>query len=329
MQQVLSVLVLILLSEVTEAATLYQRGTVIDVRSGESIPGAAVLVEGERITAVGPSASFTVPDHARRVDISGQYIVPSFIDTHIHFMESGRIQMDKMLQMLDSDATEAEDIAWMKPRIPYTLSRYICSGVTTAVSVGGPVHIEFEARRLAQQQQAAPRILVAGGPIANTGFEWIFDGKPAVYTSDTVAGTRDIIKNFIELDAEGIKFGYIGSLPGAEPELTVEEYAPVLAAAIEEAHRHRLPTLVHIMQASEAHALVNTGLDAFAHLPMDEPASDEFVRRVVEKGIYIAPTIAVMAKIREVFDGKFQPSPIERACMDPQVMLTYTSYANS
>lgn len=324
-----ALLAMTLLASPLSAATLYQGGSVIDVTSGQALDGAAVLVEGERIVAVGAPADMAMPEGTQVVDVSGKFLVPGLIDTHIHFMESGRVQMDKMLQMLDSDATEEADIAWMKPRIPYSLTRYICSGVTTAVSLGGPLHFEFEGRRIAQEQEVAPRILVAGGPIANSGFEWIFDGKPATYTGDTEEELRSLVQGFDEKDAEGIKFGYIGSLPGAEPKLTVEQFAPVLAAAIDEAHQRDLPTLVHIMEANEAHALVNTGLDAFAHLPFDEPASDEFVQTMVEKGIAAAPTIAVFQSIIEVFDGDFEPNTIEQACMDPQVMASYTDYADS
>jgi imidazolonepropionase-like amidohydrolase/Tol biopolymer transport system component len=48
------------------------------------IDNATVLVEGNRITAVGPSSSVQVPAGARRVDVRGKTIMPGIIDVHAH-----------------------------------------------------------------------------------------------------------------------------------------------------------------------------------------------------------------------------------------------------
>jgi imidazolonepropionase-like amidohydrolase/Tol biopolymer transport system component len=48
------------------------------------LENATILVEGNRITAVGPSASVPVPASARRIDVRGKTIVPGFIDVHGH-----------------------------------------------------------------------------------------------------------------------------------------------------------------------------------------------------------------------------------------------------
>ncbi|MEX1182602.1 MAG: amidohydrolase family protein [Gemmatimonadota bacterium] len=58
--------------------------TVISMRGAEVIPNATVVVEGNRIATVGPSASVTVPADAHRVDATGRYIMPGIIDVHAH-----------------------------------------------------------------------------------------------------------------------------------------------------------------------------------------------------------------------------------------------------
>ena len=59
-------------------------GTVIDVtdwgRSAKDLPDAVVIVQGGRITDVGPRASLPVPKGARIIDCSGKFIVPGLID---------------------------------------------------------------------------------------------------------------------------------------------------------------------------------------------------------------------------------------------------------
>ncbi len=123
-----------------------------------------------------------------------------------------------------------------------------------------------------------------------------------------------MVRKFNDPDAYGIKFGCFGSLPAAEPNLTPEQFAPLPAAEVEETHRRNLPTLVDIMEAGKAYALVDAGLNAFAHLPFGEPVSDAFVQKVVEKGIYVAPTIAAFPQMVKIFNGQSVPSPIEQAC---------------
>jgi imidazolonepropionase-like amidohydrolase/Tol biopolymer transport system component len=48
------------------------------------VENATILVEGNRITAVGPSSAVQIPASARRVDVRGKTIMPGIIDVHAH-----------------------------------------------------------------------------------------------------------------------------------------------------------------------------------------------------------------------------------------------------
>jgi imidazolonepropionase-like amidohydrolase len=48
------------------------------------VENATVVIEGNRITAVGPSSSVSVPPGAKRVDVKGKTIMPGLIDVHAH-----------------------------------------------------------------------------------------------------------------------------------------------------------------------------------------------------------------------------------------------------
>ncbi len=48
------------------------------------IENGTIVIEGNRITAVGPSLSVSVPAGARRVDVKGKTIMPGLIDVHAH-----------------------------------------------------------------------------------------------------------------------------------------------------------------------------------------------------------------------------------------------------
>src|SRR5207253_11521188 len=59
-------------------------GTVIDGTGGAPLADATVLVEGERIQAVGRRRDVAVPPGARSIDITGKWVLPGFIDLHTH-----------------------------------------------------------------------------------------------------------------------------------------------------------------------------------------------------------------------------------------------------
>ncbi|HVL68761.1 MAG TPA: amidohydrolase family protein [Vicinamibacterales bacterium] len=48
------------------------------------IENATILIDGNRIAAVGPSSSVQVPQGARRIDVRGKTIIPGIIDVHAH-----------------------------------------------------------------------------------------------------------------------------------------------------------------------------------------------------------------------------------------------------
>ena len=60
--------------------------TVIDGLGGSPIPEAVVLVEGDKIKAVGAKGT-SYPSGATVVDLSGKVIIPGLIDSHTHYEE--------------------------------------------------------------------------------------------------------------------------------------------------------------------------------------------------------------------------------------------------
>jgi Tol biopolymer transport system component/imidazolonepropionase-like amidohydrolase len=59
-------------------------GRVVTMRGDEVIADGTVLVQGDRITAVGPRAEVRVPAEARTIDVSGMTVIPGLIDVHAH-----------------------------------------------------------------------------------------------------------------------------------------------------------------------------------------------------------------------------------------------------
>jgi imidazolonepropionase-like amidohydrolase len=73
-------------------------GRMFDSVSGKMLTKQVVIIQGQRITDVGPDGSVTIPAGARVIDLSQATVLPGFIDSHNHFMTSrGEMTADQAL----------------------------------------------------------------------------------------------------------------------------------------------------------------------------------------------------------------------------------------
>jgi imidazolonepropionase-like amidohydrolase len=73
-------------------------GRVFDSITGKMLTKQVVLIQGQRITDVGPDGTVTIPAGTRVIDLSQATILPGFIDAHNHFMTSrGTMTADQAL----------------------------------------------------------------------------------------------------------------------------------------------------------------------------------------------------------------------------------------
>ena len=83
--------------------------TVVDMIGPEPTPESTVIVTDNRITAVGPSGTTDVPERAKIVDGSGQYLMPGLWDTHVH--ASRDLGIEYMPLLLATGVTAVRDMA--------------------------------------------------------------------------------------------------------------------------------------------------------------------------------------------------------------------------
>jgi hypothetical protein len=148
----------------------------------------------------------------------------------------------------------------------------------------------------------APRVFVAGGPIANDDLSWKVGGEPAVFAALNEQQMRRQVVEFSDRAAYAIKLGYLEDRPSRPP---IGDYLAVLEAGIQAAHQKKMPVLVHSMTKDVSDALLDSGLDVYAHLPVDRPVSARFVSAVVAGDIAVTPTIAIFPRMADVLAGRF------------------------
>src|SRR5262252_7572157 len=148
------------------ATLVIDGGTLIDGTGAPPVSDAAVVVSGDRIADAGPSSKITVPKNTKTIDARGKWIIPGLIDAHLHFFQSGDLYTRPDVIDLRQRVPYERELAWIRRRLPYTFTRYLCSGITSVVDAGGPF-ANFNVRGMARRTPAAPRVAVAG-PLIST-----------------------------------------------------------------------------------------------------------------------------------------------------------------
>src|ERR1700719_305277 len=78
--------------------TAVRAGRLFDPKSGQMMTNQVVLIQGERITQVGPAASMSIPAGARVIDLSRATVLPGLIDGHVHLTDAvGNMQHQMMV----------------------------------------------------------------------------------------------------------------------------------------------------------------------------------------------------------------------------------------
>jgi hypothetical protein len=120
-----------------------------------------------------------------------------------------------------------DEVAWVKQRIPYTLTRYACAGVTS-VAVLGAIGWEYEVRELARRKEKAPRVFLAGGVVGNFPPEegspqW--EGEQIGYWAEHPKNAEALIAGFQAKNVDLIKAVYT-----PRPGRSLERFEPALRA---------------------------------------------------------------------------------------------------
>jgi imidazolonepropionase-like amidohydrolase len=141
-------------AQTSEASTLaITGGTMIDVRSGNRLTDAVVVIEGDRIKAVGRAGSVQVPSGATVIDARGKWLIPGLTDMHMH----------------------------VGSRMDMPMGLFLANGVTTIRDPGGTVSIQRLLRQeIDADKRIGPRMFIAGA---------ILDGNPPVFPTNWIIDT--------------------------------------------------------------------------------------------------------------------------------------------
>ena len=289
--------------------------TVINPADGKVMPNATVVINGDKIerVAMGKQDAATL---GKQIGCVGKFILPGYIDTHVHFFQSGDLFTRPDGADLNSIRPYKDEVAWIKSHLDDVFARYIRCGITSVVDVGGPMW-NFEVRKRASATAKAPRVAVAGPLISSVSREKLDLGDPPIVRIDSPDQTREFVRKLAEQKPDLVKIWYI-----VDKEHPVESFRPIARATIEESHAHKIRVAVHATELETARAAVEEGADILVHSVIDKPVDDAFVKLLKDRHIILCPTLVVFERYGRVFSHQLNLTPEEEAWGNPEVIAT-------
>jgi imidazolonepropionase-like amidohydrolase len=290
-------------------------GTVINPADGKVLPNATVVIDGDKIerVAIGKQDAGSL---GKQIECVGKFILPGYIDTHIHFFQSGDLFTRPDGTDLNSVRPYKDEVAWVKSHVNDVFARYLRSGITSVVDVGGPFW-NFEVRKTANQTQIAPRVAVAGPLISSVSREKLDLGDPPIVKIDTPDQARDFVRKLAEQKPDLVKIWYI-----VDKDHPVESFRPIVRATIQESHAHKIRVAVHATELETARAAVEEGADVLVHSVTDKPIDDAFVKLLKDRHTILCPTLVVFERYGRTFSHQLNLTPEEQKWGNPEVIAS-------
>jgi len=264
--------------------TAVRAGRLFDPKSGQMMTNQVVLIQGERITQVGPAASLSIPAGARVIDLSRATVLPGLIDGHVHLTDASIGLQHQMLVALHS-ATES-----------------LKAGYTTQVVQGshggGFADVELK-RAIDSGLVQGPRLRPAGPILAITApgngaypLEW----KPfePEIVADGVDALRAGVRQLAHYGADHVKIHTTGVFyfkPSGEMVNQALPSLEELKAVVDEAHRRGMFVASHTYGGDGLKWAIEAGVDDIQHATA---ATDEDIKMILQKNLPITSTILDM-----------------------------------
>ena len=219
-------------------------GRLIDGFGGPPLANSVILIDGDRITAVGSVGSLDVPADAEVISTEGMSVLPGLWDCHVHTMLLGHSNYEHW------DKTYPDRFG--RDIMPAAARQLLMAGVTSARDLGAPLKESIEVRdRIARGEIPGPTLYVSGPflqhePYPGTEqFRWGIKG---------VADAKAKVKQLADAGVNIIKLI-------DQDQMTTDE----VKAVVDEAHARKLPVVAHGHRPEEIRRGLAAGADCFEH----------------------------------------------------------------
>ena len=233
-------------------------GTLVDGTLSDPIRDSVILIEGQRIVAVGTVKTLPVPADATVISTEGMTVLPGLWDMHVHLMINGHADYDHWDKTYPA---QFRDVI-----MPASAKQLLLAGVTGARDLGGPLEDSIAVRDAINSGRIpGPTLFVSGPFIQKKPYPGTEQFRWGV---DSPADARAKIKRIAQAGVDVVKLIDQDGMSDAE-----------LAAIVDEAHKHGLPVVAHAHRPEEIRRGLKAGVDCFEHTGL--AASPEYPPDVI------------------------------------------------
>jgi imidazolonepropionase-like amidohydrolase len=219
-------------------------GTLIDGYGSKPIRNSVVIIEGERIKAVGQVGTLAIPRGAEVISTEGMTVLPGLWDMHVHLMINGHsdyAHWDKTYPPMMESVI-----------MPASAKQLLMAGVTSVRDLGAPLKASIAVRdRIRKGEIPGPTLYVSGPfiqhePYPGTDYvRWGVNG---------VDDARAKVRTLADAGVDVIKLI-------DQDLMTMDE----VRAVVDEAHKRKLPVVAHSHRPEEIRRGLLVGVDCFEH----------------------------------------------------------------
>jgi len=274
-------------------------GTLIDGFGGTPLRNSMILVEDERIKAVGQIGQLAIPEGAEVISTEGMSVLPGLWDMHVHLMINGHSDYAHW----DTAYLDVFESTIM----PASAKQLLYAGVTSARDLGGPLEASIAVRDAINAGEMEGPTMYMSGPFiqhkpypGTEAFRWGVNG---------VADARAKVKKLADAGVDCIKLI-------DQDQMTMDEVMAVVA----EAHAHNLTVVGHSHRPEEIRRGLKAGVDCFEHTGLSSaPEYPEDVMALIKEHtaqmnlgpLYWTPTVEGLYNYEYVRDN---PEALDNDC---------------
>lgn len=234
-------------------------GTLVDGTLSDPIRNSVILIEDERIVAVGTVDTLPVPADAKVISTEGMTVLPGLWDMHVHLMINGHADYAYW------DKTYPPQFGSVI--MPASAKQLLMAGVTGARDLGGPLEESIAVRDAIDQGKIpGPTLFVSGPFIQKKPYPGTEQFRWGV---DSPADARAKVRKLAVAGVDTIKLIDQDQMSDAE-----------IAAIVDEAHKHGLPVVAHAHRPEEIRRGLKAGVDCFEHTGL--AAAPEYPEDVIK-----------------------------------------------
>ena len=262
---------------------------------GSPIPNAVVVIEGSRITRVGPAATTAIPSNATVIDAKGRFVIPGLADMHNH-VRSGSFR------------AQQNPLTVMTVLLAFGVTMVFDPSLTTE---------EFSTLKQSSASDAAamPRFF-GTGPIVTVKGD-ILGAQVGAPTPESAADARAAVKALKAAGVDAIKVAR-DDFSWASKQRASTMPLDVLSALVSAAHDEGLKVYAHAPLLQHAKDVLRAGADGLLHGIIDRPVDQELIDLLLRNRAVYVPTLSLYEDVADVASwARRQSSHDERRVVSP------------